>query len=150
VLRRLTDFDPSQKQESASLFLTEKQLKDDILENIRMLFNSRSHPLHADLARYTGVETSVLAYGISDYCGKKGSDADIEALRAHITTQLQYFEPRLERASIQVDLVSTDDAYKTLLDFKIRALINVGDAEEELLFMSKLDLETGCTDLEAL
>ena len=125
-------------------------MKDDILENIRMLFNSRSHPPAADLERYPGAETSVLAYGISDYCGKKGSDADIEALRLHIVTQLQCFEPRLAPESIEVNLVSADDAFKTLLDFKIRGVITVGDAEEELLFLSKLDLDTGCTELEAL
>jgi type VI secretion system protein ImpF len=150
VLHRLTDDDPSQKQGGAPGFLTERQLKDDILENIRMLFNSRSHPLAADLERYPGAETSVLAYGISDYCGKKGSDEDIEALRLHIVSQLRCFEPRLAPDSIEVDFAATDDAFKTLLDFKIRGIISVGDAEEELLFLSKLDLETGCTDLEAL
>jgi type VI secretion system protein ImpF len=149
VLRRLTDTDPSQKQGGASGFLTDRQLKDDILENIRMLFNSRSHPLGADLARYPGTETSVLAYGISDYCGKKGSDEDIEALRLHITDQLRCFEPRLAPDSIEVDF-ATNDAFKTLLDFKIRGIVSVGDVEEELLFLSKLDLETGCAELEAL
>jgi type VI secretion system protein ImpF len=150
ALSRLTDYDPSHRTDAHSSLSGEKQALDDILENVRMLFSSRSHPTPEDLAAYPELRTSVLNYGISDYCGRKTTENDIEQLRQHIIEQLQCFEGRLDPESIVVESVVGDEVRKTLLDFKICGIIRIGQISREFRFISKLDFETGCASLEAL
>jgi type VI secretion system protein ImpF len=147
LLRRLTDFEPSNKQESAAGIITARQLKEDVFENIEMLFNSRSHPSPAELKGWPELEESVLSYGVPDYCGKTGSPEDREMLRQYIITQLRNFEPRLMPDSISVDFIESQDGTNSLMEFKINGIINVGEISEEVLFISKLDVETGNAEI---
>lgn len=147
VLRRLTDFDPFTKREGDRDAITLKQLKEDVFENIEMLFNSRSHPSLQDLKGYEELEDSVLGYGISDYCGSTYTAQDWEALRDHILTQLHRFEPRLVPDSIEVTFVPSDQRVNSLMEFRISGLIQADQMSEEVLFISKLDMETGAAEL---
>jgi type VI secretion system lysozyme-like protein len=147
VLRRLTDFDPFTKKDRGGDIITLKQLKEDVFENIEMLFNSRSHPSLQELKGYEDLEDSVLGYGISDYCGSTYVARDWEVLRDHILTQLHRFEPRLVPDSIEVAFVSSDHKVNSLMEFRISGLIQADQISEEVLFISKLDLETGNAEL---
>jgi type VI secretion system protein ImpF len=143
VLKRLTDDEPYEKKEIISTVITEKQVKDDIFRNIEMLFCSRSHPSLAELKGYEDLEDSVLGYGISDYCGKVCGDDDREFLLEHIKKQIRDFEPRLAADSIEVQFANPDAAMRSLLELRISGQIAVGQVNEEMLFISRLDMETG-------
>jgi type VI secretion system protein ImpF len=147
VLKRLTDDEPYEKRESLSAVITEKQVKDDIFRNIEMLFYSRSHPSLMELKGYEDLENSVLGYGIADYCGKICGDDDRELLLEHIKKQIRDFEPRLAADSIDVKFTNPDAAMRSLLELRISGQIAVGQINEELLFISRLDLETGNASL---
>ncbi|MFP3089611.1 type VI secretion system baseplate subunit TssE [Treponema sp. TIM-1] len=147
VLKRLTDDEPYEKKEIISAVITEKQVKDDIFRNIEMLFCSRSHPSLAELKGYEDLENSVLGYGISDYCGKICGDDDREFLLEHIKKQIRDFEPRLAPDSIDVKFANPDAAMRSLLELRISGHISVGQVDEEILFISRLDLETGNASL---
>jgi type VI secretion system lysozyme-like protein len=147
ALKRLTDYDPSEKTERAQSLITEKQLREDVFENINMLFNSRSHAGLKDLGGYDEVEASVLGYGISDFCGRQSSTASREALRAQIIKQMELFEPRLDVGSISVDLLESGGRDVTSIEFRIAGTIKTKTVDEEISFISKLNLESGNAEL---
>ena len=158
TLKRLTDYDPSEKSEGSGSLITGKQLKEDIFENMDMLFNSRSHASLADLKGYKEVEESVMGFGISDFCGRQSSTASREALRDHILAQIGLFEPRLDPASINVEFQenqagssnksdASSGSDSTSLEFRISGNIKVREVNEEIAFISRLNLESGNADL---
>jgi type VI secretion system lysozyme-like protein len=146
-LKRLTDYEPSEKIERNQSLISEKQLKEDIFENIDMLFNSRSHAGLEDLRGYEDVEDSVLGYGISDFCGRQSSTASREDLRAHISKQIGLFESRLDPASINVELLDTKGGDATSMEFRIGGIIRTKEVNQEISFISKLNLESGNAEL---
>jgi type VI secretion system lysozyme-like protein len=147
VFKRLTDLEPYEKTEHIQNVITAKQVKDDIFRNIEMLFGSRSHPSLRELKGYEDVESSVLGYGVSDYCGKINSDNSREMLLEHIRKQIKVFEPRLDSESIRVDFANPDASMRSLLELRISGLVSVPEVNEEVTFISHLDLETGSTSL---
>jgi type VI secretion system lysozyme-like protein len=147
TLKRLTDYEPSEKTERNQSLITERQLKEDIFENIDMLFNSRSHAGLVDLKGYEEVEDSVLGYGISDFCGRQSSTASREALRAHISRQIRLFESRLDPASINVELLDTKGGDATSMEFRIGGIIRTKEVNQEISFISRLNLESGNAEL---
>jgi type VI secretion system lysozyme-like protein len=147
ALKRLTDYDPSERTERTQSLITERQLKEDIFENIDMLFNSRSHAGTEDLKDYEDVENSVLGYGISDFCGRQSSTSSREALRAHIFKQIELFEPRLDPASINIELLDAKGGDATSMEFRIGGIIRTKDVKQEISFISKLNLESGNAEL---
>jgi type VI secretion system protein ImpF len=147
VLKRLTDLEPYEKTERRQIVITEKQVKEDIFKNIEMLFCSRSHPSFKELKGYDDLENSVLSYGISDYCGKICSAAEREELLKQIKKQLRDFEPRLEPNSIRVEFSNIEATMRSMLELRITGNVVVGQVNEEVLFISRLDLETGNASL---
>jgi type VI secretion system protein ImpF len=147
VLKRLTDDEPYEKKEALVNVITEKQVREDIFRNIEMLFYSRSHPSLMELKGYEELENSVLGYGISDCCGKICGNDDREFLLEHIKKQIRDFEPRLAPDSIDVQFTNPDATMRSLLELRISGQVAVGQISEEMLFISRLDLETGNASL---
>ncbi|GHV83867.1 hypothetical protein AGMMS50212_12070 [Spirochaetia bacterium] len=147
LLSRLTDYEPNVKKETADRLITTKQLKKDIFDNIEMLFNSRSHPSLKELNGWEDLENSVLGYGISDFCGRMHSKSNEDFLRSHIQKQLQDFEPRMKRETVNVDFSSSENSSESLMEFLISGVIEAGEVSEEVRFVSKIDLETGAAEL---
>ncbi|MDR2480867.1 MAG: type VI secretion system baseplate subunit TssE [Spirochaetaceae bacterium] len=147
ALKRLTDNDPSEKKERAETLITERQIKEDIFENIDMLFNSRSHAGLKDLKGYEEVENSVLGYGIADFCGRQSSTQSREELRAQIVKQISLFEPRLHAESLAIEQIDTKNSDSSSIEFKIGGVIVSKEVDEEVLFVSKLNLESGNAEL---
>jgi type VI secretion system lysozyme-like protein len=147
LLARLTDFEPHIKKEIPDRLITTRQLKKDIFDNIEMLFNSRSHPSLKELNGWEDLENSVLGYGISDFCGRMHSKSNEEFLRAHIQKQLQDFEPRMKRETIEVNFSNDENSSESLMEFVISGVMEVGEVSEEVRFVSRIDLETGAAEL---
>ena len=152
TLKRLTDYDPSEQSEGSGGLITGKQLKEDIFENIDMLFNSRSHATSTDFKGYAAeasgeIEQSVLGYGIADFCGRQSSTASRDSLRELIFSQLRFFEPRLDPATLSIDLQDVKGGDSTSIEFKISGNIKVKEVNEEVSFVSRLNLESGSAEL---
>ena len=147
TLKRLTDYDPSEQLEGSGSLITGKQLREDIFENIDMLFNSRSHASLADLKGYTEVEESVLGYGMMDFCGRHSSTASRDGMRDHIYRQICLFEPRLDPGSLKVEFQDISGGDSTSMEFRISGNIKVKEVNEEIAFTSRLDLESGIASL---
>jgi type VI secretion system lysozyme-like protein len=147
VFIRLTDLEPYEKTERIQNVITEKQVKEDIFRNIEMLFASRSHPSLKELKGYEDVEDSVLGYGISDYCGRINSDNSRESLLEQIRKQIKVFEPRLDPETIRVEFANAEVTMRSVLELRISGNVVVSQVNEEVVFISHLDLETGNTSL---
>ena len=147
TLKRLTDHDPSVQSEGYGALITVKQLREDVFDNIDMLFNSRSHASLEDLKGFKELEESVLGFGITDFCGRQSSTASREALREHIYRQIQLFEPRLDPASVNVEFRDAGGGDASSLEFKISGNIKVKEVNEEVAFISRLNLESGNAEL---
>ena len=147
TLKRLTDHDPYAQSEGHGTLITVKQLREDVFDNIDMLFNSRSHASLADLKGCQELEESVLGFGITDFCGRQSSTASREALREHIAAQIRLFEPRLDPDSIVVEFRDEQEGDSTSLEFRISGNIKVKEVNEEIAFISRLNLESGNADL---
>jgi type VI secretion system protein ImpF len=141
VLKRLTDMEPQTKKELSYGLETSNQLKEDIFNNIEMLFNSRSHTASGEAGGRVDVEDSVLGFGVRDFCGRTSSDDYREELRQHIMKQLRVFEPRLDPSSITVDF--SQEKSGSVLEYSISGIIQVKEVNEEVKFFSSLDLESG-------
>jgi type VI secretion system lysozyme-like protein len=150
ILKRLTDYDPSVKKETETGAITLRQVREDVLENVEMLFTSRAHLSEVELKDDRELISSVLGFGITDYCGMSFSDTQRELLKRHIAEQLAFFEPRLDPSSISVEFVHEEDNPAFLMEFKISGVIRFGQISEELLFVSKLNLETGGAEITSL
>ncbi|MDR0999003.1 MAG: type VI secretion system baseplate subunit TssE [Treponema sp.] len=147
LLSRLTDLDPLEKKDVFDRIINSKQLKKDVFDNIEMLFYSRSHLSPAEMGNIAELENSVLGYGIVDFCGRMHSKSNEEFLREHIRKQLVDFEPRLDPATVAVDFFSSENSIESLLEFHISGMIRAGEVNEEVRFISKINLETGLADL---
>ncbi|MDR1469215.1 MAG: GPW/gp25 family protein [Spirochaetaceae bacterium] len=145
ILKRLTDTEPQIKKELPYGLATAKQLKEDIFDNIEMLFFSRSHAGFGELGDDAEVGNSVLGYGIQDFCGKTVSGDYKEELRQHIMKQIRTFEPRLDPSSVIVDFSQERDG--SILEYVIGGVIKVKEVNEEVKFFSRLDIESGIASL---
>lgn len=145
LLSRLTDHNPEQKTENFTRGISLKQLKQNILWNIELILNSRSHPMPDVWENDPEVTDSVIGMGFPDFCGISHSAEAREKLRKEIIHQLSVFEPRLEKESIEVNYVQNNDEKNntSVLELEIAAWISVDPLREELVFRSKLDLESG-------
>jgi type VI secretion system lysozyme-like protein len=141
--------EPHVKQEPPTTLVTVKQLKEDVFHNIEMLFNSRCHSTTFDTASARGdvksIEDSVLGFGIKDFCGKPSSEESREEMRLHIVRQIMTFEPRIEPSSIAVDFVESKSG--AVLEYSISGILKLKEVKEELVFLSRLDIETGIATL---
>jgi type VI secretion system protein ImpF len=149
ALKRLTDFEPGVKKERFTPVVSMRQVKEDVYENVSMLFLSRSHRSPSELKNDPEIEHSVLGYGLPDYCGKICDREDRENLRETIVRQLKTFEPRIAPDSIAVEFEKTaEDADVARLEFKISGKIRVGPVSEDIIFRSKINMEDGRVDLD--
>ncbi|MDR2865399.1 MAG: GPW/gp25 family protein [Spirochaetaceae bacterium] len=150
LLKRLTDYEPSEKKDRETGAITLRKVKEDVFENIEMLFGSRAHLSHIELREDEELISSVLGFGIIDYCGKSFGRQEREILRQNIIEQLTFFEPRIDPSTIEVKLTDSEDNPSFLMAFRISGTIRVGQLSEELLFISRLNLETGSAEVMSL
>lgn len=152
VLGRLTDQNPQTATEHFSRGISIKQLKRDILWNIEMILNSRSHPGRAELNNDGMICDSVLGMGLPDFCGISHSPEQLEKLRKEILHQLRCFEPRINADSLTVTLIQEKQGVSgnSVLEMEILGQIEVAPLREELVFQSRLDLESGTTSVKLL
>ncbi len=145
ILARLTDNNPEQKTENYTRGISVRLLRKDILWNIETLLNSRSHPPEKDWNGDSEVMNSVLGYGLCDFCGQTHKKRNLVRLKDEILRQIRLFEPRLDPDSLVAKIVNDEDVntVPVSLEIEVRGVISVVALKDELVFCSKLDLETG-------
>lgn len=144
LMARLTDLKPEEKTELYGRGISVHQFKQNILWNVENILNSKSHLNYSDYKNDPAITDSVLGVGLSDFCGSHQSSREYEKLRNEVERQIRLFEPRLNPDTLRVDCMPTNNTLsKGTLELEIRAQLNVAPLDEELVFRSKLDMESG-------
>lgn len=144
VLSRLADDEPQSRIDRADRFVPLEKIRQEIIENISQILNSRSRPEASDLNNDEQLVRSVLGFGVSDFCGISNSLPEIEKIRHEIVLQLQTFEPRLKPESISITILNPELPRATsTFSLQISAQYAVKALSGEFICVSSLDLETG-------
>ncbi len=144
LLDRLTDDDPSARQESRSQRVVSIQrYRRAVLRDLEWLLNVNS-PMAAerDLELFEDVAHSVLNYGTPDLCGVTASSVTREVLEREILQAIRDFEPRIMRNTIEV-IASSESADHNLIAFEVKGDLWAQPVPEPLYLKTELDLETG-------
>lgn len=142
-MTRLVDNEPESKIDKTSRTFTVEQVKEDVMKNIEMILNSSSRPSEKELGGNPWVVGSVLGFGLADFCGTSHSVDYVEELRKRIYFQIATFEPRIKKETLEVDLVEETNGTSKDLALLINGIIHIAPLNEEISFISKLDLELG-------
>lgn len=150
VLTKFLDNNPQRQERSVADNETEELgyacLRREILENIEMILNSRSHPLRSQLGNDSVISSSVLGFGLDDFCGKTNAELNVSAFMLSIAEQIKNFEPRLDPNSVQVTLLNHNENLNNRpheINISIFARIAVQPYQENIICVSKLDLDVG-------
>lgn len=147
VLTRLRDNDPDSRRESFSRSVSLAELRESILENIRLIFHSRFRPEAGELGDDPRLMSSVLGLGLSDFCGMARSDENRARLREDIIRQLRWFEPRLDPETLEVEVRDGSKRDGSGWALVITGRISVAPLSGEMLCVSEIDLETGTVEV---
>ena len=148
VLSRLTDTNPQIKVEHYSRVITLKQLRRDIVQNVELILNSRSHPSRAELENDPLLLNSVLGFGLSDFCGHSHARERLSLIEQEIVNQIRCFEPRINPESLTVR-INVDES-RNYSDFlvEISGMVQAAPLAGEILFFSRIDVESGVAEIK--
>lgn len=141
--------------EARGVVVTADVLREAVRRDIEMLFNierlettyllteteaQRVHSPDDLLADYPEVRTSVVNFGVPAFSGRRGSDFDKDALAREIRSVLTWFEPRLRKDSIKVQVKYAE---KVGMRIDIDAILMLSPVPERLRLSTTIDLESG-------
>lgn len=136
LLSRLKD---SKNDDFLSDFET---LKQEILDNISMILNSRVRPERHDLDNDPFIYRSVLGFGLSDCCGVSHSKYTVDFILNEIRELVVFFEPRLDGSSVVVQRIRALDSTSNI-EIQISGRLSVAPYNDDVDFFFTLDLESG-------
>ncbi|MDR6934896.1 MULTISPECIES: type VI secretion system baseplate subunit TssE [unclassified Luteibacter] len=144
LLDRLRDDEPHVTEESREKrVMTAARLREHVVRDLGWLFNCTRRGAGDDEAGLPHVGSSVIGYGIPDLTGAAIAGMDVEELAQRIRASIVAFEPRLDPASLQVD-VQTDVSRmdRLTLSFRIVSTMWAQPMPLNLYLRTEVDLET--------
>ena len=146
ILDRLLDDDPDRQQDSPK---TQNQVIRELRQSVRRdlenLLNTRWRCV-AWPPELSELETSLINYGIPDFCGGNIGAEDPEKLLEIIQFTIRHFEPRLK--NVRVTQPDKSQRVDRTLPFRIEAVLNVDTFEDRVSFDSALEINTGNVRVE--
>ncbi len=119
LLDRLTDDDPTNKQESREQrFFTLNKLRAAVLRDLSWLLNTTQYEATNDLSAYPHITASVLNYGVPAYSGKIIPGLKSHEVQNRMAAALRVFEPRLLPETVGVSLLGSSRTASSL-EFRI-------------------------------
>lgn len=121
VWNRLQDDEPT-KQRELLQGCSVKNLKDAVLNDLVLLFNSKRFSWK-NIDKNSSLRKSILCYGLPDITSLSGRNSDdLMAISKEMTRLIDIFEPRLVDAKV---VFVEADADNKMLNFLIEANLNV-------------------------
>lgn len=144
LLDRLRDDEPHVPQEGRDKrVITAARLRDHVVRDLGWLLNCTRHWSSEQLAGLHHVEASVLDYGIPDLTGAAIAGLDTEQLCLHVRNAITTFEPRLDPATLHVEVDSNAGRSDRLtLSFRIESTMWAQPMPLNLYLKTEVDLET--------
>lgn len=145
LLERLTDRNPSQKQESLEKrVLSMRQLRESVLRDLEWLLNSGNLDSIMDLDAYPAVAESTLNYGVPHLAGTTSSDVDATEMERRLRQAIWRFEPRILRDSVKIHLaINENKMTHNALSFSIEGMLWADPVPMHLYLKTEVDLEMG-------
>ena len=125
---------------------TESGLRANVRRELAWLMNTTNLESGVDLSAYPEVRVSVLNYGVADLTGKAQSRAAIQARAAKIRQAIIAFEPRLEQATLSVD-VRTSNERDNAVTFVIAGDITSAVHALKARYVADIEFETGVAEV---
>lgn len=147
ILDRLLDDEPDNQNDSPK---THNQLIRELRQSVRRdlenLLNTRWRCVAwpPDLEE---LESSVVNYGIPDFCGGNMGAQDPEKLLEIIQSTISHFEPRLR--NVRVKRPDTTERIDRTLPFRIEAVLFVDPIQDRVSYDSAIEINTGSVRVEA-
>ena len=145
LLDRLTDDQSDQTKESREKYVfSPRQMKESLLRDLSALLNTPG-PIEGDgVEEFPNANTSVLNYGIPNLAGMTASGVPGSSLEKAITMAIHTFEPRIEKHSLSVKLISSEDySNPNMIALEIRGEVVANPLSERMFIRTEVDLETG-------
>lgn len=146
LLDRLTDDEPSQRQESREKrVISLQRYREAVLRDIGWLLNSSAHLDTEAISTLEPARSSVLNYGLRNLCGLSASAVGVSRIEQLLVEAIRAFEPRVIRQTLSVEAIPDPDRSNphTAVQFEIRGEIWAPGAPEALYIKTEVDLETG-------
>lgn len=119
----------------------EEALRATVRREIAWLLNTTNFESATDLSAFPHVRTSVLNYGVPDLAGKALSNPNILRRAQEIRSALMAFEPRIEPASLEVE-VSSKVERDNSLTFVIHAEVTTAVRAVPIQLRTDLEVDT--------
>ena len=147
LLDRLTDDDPenTQPEPREARLIGKNRLRQAVLRDLAWLLNAtRIGDLEA-LGGLTHVEGSVVNFGLPPLSGATASTVDVLELEAGIRRAIEFYEPRILPATLEVRAIfSEGDLHRhNVVSIEIRGSLWAHPIPLEMLLRTDVDLETG-------
>lgn len=152
VFTRICDDEPQSRTDLLPRLIPLEKVKQEVRQNIELILNSRSRPSDEELENDREICSSVLGFGLTDFCGLSCSQSNVENIAKAIREQLVSFEPRLEASSIRVTCINQVEQNRiasNALALEITASYAIEALKDEFICISYLDLETGAVSVKA-
>ncbi|HSI61229.1 MAG TPA: type VI secretion system baseplate subunit TssE [Ideonella sp.] len=160
LLDRLIDPDPQQHREPIEArVLSRQQLRAAVLRDLAWLFNAtRPEPepqsqRKDEIALWQGnphARRSVMNYGMPAFAGVTLSSMDSRAIERSIAEAITTFEPRIDPATLKVEIKFDSSSPFNTLQLLIRGQMWSQPVPLELLLAADVDVETGNTHVRDL
>lgn len=157
LLDRLIDADPRLQNEPATArVLTRQQLRQAVLRDLSWLFNatrpepelrSERRAEHQLWQQHELARRSVLNFGMPAFSGQTLSSVDIPLIRRSVAECIKTFEPRIDPATLEVDIKVDHENHHNTMQMTIRGFMWNQPVPLELLLAADVDFETGNTRL---
>lgn len=144
LLDRLRDDERHVTQESRDKrTITAARLREFVVRDLGWLFNCTRHWNANELEGLPYVEASTLDFDIPDLTGAAVAGMDIEELNLRLRAAIVAFEPRLDPATLHVDVQADTARMDHLtLSFRIEATMWAQPMPLNLYLKTEVDLET--------
>lgn len=144
LLDRLTDDAPQQRQEASShRVFTPERVRAAVLRDLEWLLNchGRLHP--NDRQTWPELVGTTIDYGVEDVTGRNLRDEDLSDLEVVLSAAIRSFEPRIDPATVRVTLRRLEAGAESTFGVEINGMLRLRHMEEEIVFRTYLDAETG-------
>jgi type VI secretion system protein ImpF len=147
LLDRLTDDDSENRQPEPreARLINKNRLRQAVLRDLAWLLNATRLSRADELAGLPYVEASVVNYGLPALSGSTASTVDVLRLEDSIRQAVQFYEPRILAATLEVRALfsESDMHHHNVVSIEIRGSLWAHPIPIEMLLRTDLDLETG-------
>ena len=144
LLDRLRDDEPGKQLESRDKrVISPRKLREFVKRDLTWLLNTGNLEEVEDLSGLPFVAKSVINYGLPELTGITASSADVTAIERKLHQSILDYEPRIQRSTLRVKVVTSEEMSHNALAFEIYCDVWADPVPERLYLKTEVDLESG-------